>query len=134
MIRDAYEEAYPYMTNSTIQAVGVVRDKEEELPENQRIHKLLCEDLHITYVAKNNDYGNSFAKVRGEFSNAVLIRLSDKLERLKTLVKKEEEAKATSPHSVPVEICVDESIEDTLLDLANYALMEIVERQLDKKK
>ena len=42
------------------------------------------------------------------------IRLSDKLERLKRLTKAEAEVK-------------DESIRDTLIDLANYAIMTIME-------
>ena len=73
--------------------------------------------------AKNNDYGNSFSKLFEEFGiTSSLIRLSDKLERLKTLAnEKKQEAK-------------DESIEDTLLDLANYAVMTIVELKNNKNK
>ena len=48
-----------------------------------------------------------------------MIRLMDKLERLKALYN--------SP------ALVDESIEDTLLDLANYAIMEVVERRMKKQ-
>ena len=44
------------------------------------------------------------------------VRLQDKLNRLKTLIRNEARVK-------------DESIEDTLLDLANYAIMEVVERR-----
>lgn len=29
---------------------------------------------------------------------------------------------------------MDESLEDTLLDLANYAIMELTERKLDKEE
>ena len=77
------------------------------------IHKDILQQLHQTYLNKNHDYGNSFQ----EFPLAVLIRLMDKLERLKALY--------VSP------ALVNESIEDTLLDLANYAIMEVVERRMN---
>lgn len=86
------------------------------------IHAKICTNLHQIYVSKNNDYGDSFSKTRKEFDNAILVRLSDKLERIKSLYKKTDRQ------------VKDESIEDTLLDLANYAIMEVVERRLDKQK
>lgn len=87
--------------------------------EMYELHKDILVQLHQTYARKNHDYGNSFHKVREEFPNAVLIRLMDKLERLKTIYN------STS-------LVLDESIEDTLLALANYAIMEVVERQMAK--
>lgn len=83
-------------------------------------HKAICDRLHDIYVAKNSDYGNSFVEVRNEFSESVLIRLSDKLNRLKALMKDPEKRKVN-----------DESIDDTLMDLANYAILELVERRVD---
>ena len=66
------------------------------------------------YNKKNHDYGDSFTKSCNEFGlTAPIIRLSDKLNRLKTLSQ-------TSP------VIGDERIEDTLLDLANYAVMTLV--------
>jgi len=56
------------------------------MKENKRVvlHQHICSRLTKTYRDKNSDYGNSFVKVREEFPNAILIRLSDKLNRLKT--------------------------------------------------
>ena len=74
------------------------------------------------YAAKNHDYGNSFARLRERYPISILIRLFDKLNRLETLLTDE---------------CVkvkDESIEDTLLDLANYAIMELVERKMNRRE
>lgn len=86
-----------------------------------KIHKSVCDEMHDTYVAKNSDYGDSFSKLRKEYGNiAILIRLSDKLERLKTLMLGDKPPEVTG-----------ESIDDTLLDLANYAVMEVVERKID---
>lgn len=79
------------------------------------IHQSLCKQLSDMYQLKNADYGDSFAKVRSEFPNAICIRLSDKLNRVKSIMKSGE-AKI-----------MDETIFDTLMDLANYALLECTE-------
>lgn len=83
-------------------------------------HENLCDVLHQTYKNKNNDYGDSFAKVRAKYPLAILVRLNDKLNRLETLM------------TGTTQKISDESIDDTLLDLANYALMELVERHNDR--
>lgn len=71
----------------------------------------LYADLLQTYINKNKDYGNSFDQSIDEFGLiAGVVRMADKLNRLKTLINK--------PHSE-----VDESLRDTALDLANYAAM-----------
>ena len=85
------------------------------------IHEDLCAEIHKLYVSKNTDYGDSFAKVREEIPNAILVRLSDKLNRLKTLMGKDDEERKV----------LDESIDDTLMDIANYALLELVERRYE---
>ena len=84
------------------------------------IHKAICDRLNYTYKAKNADYGDSFAKLREEYPEAICIRLTDKLGRLKTLMRGSEQ----QVH--------DESIDDTLLDLANYAIMELTERKMQR--
>ena len=84
------------------------------------MHKNICEKMNTTYKAKNADYGDSFAELRQEYPNAILIRLTDKLKRLKTLMEGGEQQ------------VKDESIDDTLLDLANYCIMELVERRLEE--
>lgn len=88
------------------------------MPTKIDIHEKLCTQMHELYVKKNADYGDSFAKVREEISDAILVRLSDKLNRLKSLMK--------NPDGQQVN---GESIDDTLMDLANYCLLELVERQ-----
>ncbi len=89
----------------------------------EQAHYDLCAELHELYINENADYGDSFRKLRDEIPNAILVRLSDKLNRLKSLMgvkDKEQQVK-------------DESIDDTLMDLANYALLELVERKMDNK-
>ena len=86
-------------------------------------HKSICQKMTEMYEAKNADYGDSFAKLRNEYPTAICIRLQDKMNRLKSLLVDKN-----------VQQINDESIEDTLLDIANYAVMEIVERTLDREK
>jgi len=94
--------------------------EEADLTKTMR-HMQVCKELNSLYEAKNHDYGDSFAKVRNELGNvAILVRLYDKVERLKTLL------------TGAVQKVNDESIEDTLKDLTNYCLMELVEREVDK--
>lgn len=87
-----------------------------------QIHGELCEKMHSVYEAKNHDYGDSFSKLRKKFPDAILVRLNDKLSRLEVLMSGEN-AKVK-----------DESINDTLLDLANYAIMELTEREAEKQR
>lgn len=83
------------------------------------IHKNICDFCHTTYVKKNSDYGDSFSNVRNKYPNAILIRLNDKLSRLETLM------------GGKVQQVSDESIRDTLLDMANYCLIELCEMDYD---
>ena len=78
------------------------------------IHKDICDEIHKLWKAKNSDYGNSYDKTRDEYGSvAPLIRIDDKLNRLKQLTRNGDPK-------------VNESIEDTLMDLAGYAILEIL--------
>lgn len=88
-------------------------------------HLEICKELNMMYTNKNRDYGDSFALLRAEIPNAILVRVFDKYSRLKTLLSGE------NPQ------VKDETIDDTLLDLANYCIMELIERRVgrdDKSK
>lgn len=89
----------------------------KEIKSKEDIHQEICKQMHNTYRRKNHDYGDSFATLRQEYPNAILIRLGDKYNRLKALMSGE------------VAQVKDESIDDTLLDLANYCILELVERR-----
>jgi len=84
-----------------------------------KIHAEIVTGIHDLYIAKNADYGDSFSKVRNKFPNAILIRLNDKLSRLETLM------------TGATQQVIDESIDDTLSDLAGYCILEKVERKAD---
>lgn len=83
----------------------------------------ILEEMEDLYTRKNRDYGNSFTKSFKAFGlTSPIIRLSDKLERLKSL------------NDGKMALVEDESIEDTLIDLANYAVMTLVEVRDFKEK
>ena len=88
----------------------------------QRFEEITTAMLDL-YKRKNADYGNSVAKTFDEYGLvSFLVRIEDKLNRVATLTKK-------SPTEQQVK---DEKIEDTLLDLANYSIMALIE--LDRVK
>lgn len=75
----------------------------------------ITQKMNELYKRKNSDYGNSFYKTLDEFGIvAALVRMEDKMNRLKNLYN--------NPN---IETQVDESINDTLMDLANYAVMTL---------
>lgn len=76
------------------------------------MEEILNEMLEL-YEAKNHDYGNSFDQSLDEFGLiASVVRLNDKMNRIKALMKANQQVN-------------DESLEDTLMDLANYAVMTL---------
>ena len=86
------------------------------------IHAKICEELTQIYYNKNQDYSDSFAIVRAKVPDAIRVRLWDKMLRLDNLL------------SGADALVQSETIEDTLKDMANYCLMELIERQLEKEK
>ena len=84
-------------------------------------HKAICDELNKLYEKKNHDYGDSFHQTFVEEGLAMTrIRLGDKFSRFKTL------SRLTNSDSDEQQV-TDESIRDTLIDLANYAIMTILE-------
>lgn len=78
--------------------------------------KELAENMCKLYENKNNDYGDSFNISCTKYGPiAALTRMSDKFNRIETLILKRQEQKVE-----------DEKLEDTLVDLANYAMMTIL--------
>lgn len=90
----------------------------DELQFKRNIESILAY-LQTTLLQKNADYGDSYAKSVEKYGDTVaLIRLGDKLSRLESLLLS---------NKMP-NVC-DESIEDTLLDLAGYAILELERRR-----
>lgn len=79
----------------------------------------LASQIAETYRRKNADYGDSFGiSVRKYGIIAALTRMSDKWNRLENLILHRE--KQTT-------LVADESVLDTLLDLATYCMMTVME-------
>lgn len=83
----------------------------------------IVEKMQKTFISKNHDYGNSFATTWREFGDKGPItgvaQISHKYHRLLNL------ALGTKPQ-------VDESIDDTLMDMANYCILTLMELQKDR--
>lgn len=74
----------------------------------------ILQEMASLYHEKNHDYGNSFEDSLNKFGIlAGVIRMNDKMNRINNLVLSKD---------VKVK---DEKIEDTLIDLANYAAMTL---------
>lgn len=86
-----------------------------------QLHREVCEEINDLYARKNHDYGDSFHQTFVEEGMAMArIRLGDKFNRFKTISLGGEQK------------VNDESIRDTLIDLANYAIMTVVEMEAAK--
>ncbi|MGP1568662.1 MAG: DUF1599 domain-containing protein [Peptoanaerobacter stomatis] len=78
-------------------------------------HLDICEQLTLMYVNKNADYGDSFTETFNKLGMiSAVTRITDKTNRLQSLCVNQQKVK-------------DESIKDTLMDLANYAIMTLIE-------
>lgn len=93
----------------------------KKIPINVQRHKDLCIELNKTYERKNHDYGNSFSDTYKSLGiAAALVRISDKYNRMMSL------------GSGKKQMVNNESLRDTLMDMANYSLMTVLE--LDREK
>ncbi len=80
----------------------------------------ITNDMYDTFKAKNHDYGNSFSELFAECGMTYAYgHMAEKLKRVKSLMSDEAKVKG-------------ESMKDSLLDLASYAILTIME--LDKTK
>lgn len=126
----------PYVEEGTQCMQTLMRDALEQLsalscetdetskPFNVQTHRILCRKLMEIYERKNHDYGDSFLETFREEGFAMSrIRLTDKLSRFKALTKDGARAQV-----------LDESIRDTLMDLANYAIMTVVEMEREEEQ
>lgn len=87
-------------------------------------HLEIVTALNKLYAEKNHDYGNSFGETYQKLGIiSALTRISDKYNRLISLATKPEEERKVK----------DESIQDTLLDMANYCIMTVIEMEAEKE-
>lgn len=83
--------------------------------DNRSRHLAVCEELNELYQEKNIRYGNSFSELFAIMEmDYVVPRLYEKVKRLLELTRSDLDG-------------LDESIEDSLRDLANYSIMTLME-------
>lgn len=86
-------------------------------------HQELLDNLHQLYIAKNNDYGDSVHDTFEKYGLiSFLVRIEDKLNRLRTLTLKNNQ------------MVQDEKIKDTFLDMANYAILAVLELEREEEE
>ena len=91
------------------------------MDNNVQMHRELVNYLHNLYIAKNTDYGNSVHDTYMKYGLvSYLVRIEDKLNRARTLSQKER-------------MVNDEKLEDTLLDLANYAILAVIDLKQEEQ-
>lgn len=84
--------------------------------------KEITDKMFETFKAKNHDYGSSFSNLFKECGMTYAYgHMAEKLERVKSLMK--DEAKVNG-----------EGMKDSLLDLANYAILTVMEIDKNEKE
>lgn len=85
--------------------------------DKQQEFKNITTEMSELYSKKNHDYGDAFGQTFAELGIiSAVTHISDETNRLKSLATKDQRVD-------------DEKIEDTLMDLANYAVMTLIELQ-----
>ena len=93
----------------------------EDTKMNEKLHQELLDYIHRLYITKNKDYGSSVHDTYTKYGfTSYLVRLEDKLNRARIISREEAEVS-------------DEKLEDTLLDLANYAILAVMELRGENK-
>lgn len=81
-------------------------------------HLSIAQALNETYAKKNADYGDSFGETYRKLGIiSAITRISDKYNRLVSLCTKPQKEQQVKT----------ETIQDTLLDMANYCIMTVME-------
>ena len=84
-------------------------------------HKEICDRVHEIYKKKNEAYGDSFSKTFNEFGLiSAVVRIYDKVNRIIALTRGNKND------------IIDESLKDSLLDLSGYAILTILELEIEE--
>lgn len=112
-----FEDEVVKEENDIIKSFEIMEDK-----DNVNLFKTIADELCALYERKNNAYGNSFGDTYQKLGLiSAVTRISDKYNRLCNLAKNKDIDN------------LGESIEDTLQDLAAYAIMALIELRNDRK-
>lgn len=94
---------------------------ETKKESNENPFKKITKEMMELYEMKNADYGSSASDTYKKFGmNAYLVRMNDKLNRAITLVNNDNQQVKS------------ESLRDTLIDLANYSVLAIIDLEKEE--
>ena len=120
-LRKYLEEDIEVNAKETLQETS---DKVKEPVENEFMEeykKIVTETMELC-IKKNKDYGSSVQDTFEKFGDiSYLVRITDKYNRICSLLNGEGEIK-------------DESIDDTIRDMANYSFLWLASRNLKGNK
>ena len=125
MSNTSYEVINPGDGNAWI-VVPTTEQVEPEPPTVDNVVRFgrIARELSNLYERKNADYGDSFGRSVEKYGLiSALTRISDKFNRLESLILNGEHTEVN-----------DESLDDTLKDLAAYCIMTVVAREQQKAK
>lgn len=92
------------------------------MKDKEQLYEDIVYEMYEIFKKKNADYGSSVSDTYKDFGLvSFLVRMQDKMNRLKTLTKQQA-------------LVEDEKIEDTLIDLANYSVLALMELRNEKDK
>lgn len=123
MIKET-NKAIVYETMSTDNVDILFKQMENDWPEMMAEFKRLQSDEYVLFCKKQADYGPSNITMGGNIQKdddnrmaiiGLVIRLNDKMQRLLNLVVKQNMHKG-----------FNESIEDTFMDISNYANIALI--------
>lgn len=122
-VLNAFESALPPLDEDDAERTDTPQN-DTNTPDNIVRHARVCTELNELYKRKNADYGDSFHKSYEEWGlTMAAVRLCDKYSRFAQLVHQHGNAHVK-----------DESMRDTLIDLANYAIMTVMELDMDAEQ
>ena len=101
--------------------MGIRRDEDRKDPGDYYKYSNILKRMDDTHTRKNNDYGDAAYQGYKKYGDYYfLVQLHNKLSRLESLTINNKK-----------QLVKDESIDDTLLDMANYAVMYLESRHRD---
>lgn len=125
--KEALQKALDEVREQLLKTKGKLIHMKEESVENDHVnsfmeeYKKIVTDTMELCIAKNKDYGSSVQDTYERFGDiSYLVRITDKYNRIYTLLDKEAEVK-------------DENIDDTIKDMGNYLFLWLASRRLNNK-
>lgn len=102
---------------------NIIKDMEGDKMKKGTTYESIQKEMLAIYEIKQSDYGDSVHDTYKDFGLvSFVVRIADKYNRLKTLTKKKDNGEVK-----------DESIRDTLIDMANYCMLAVKELDNDRK-